>query len=780
MPEGQFAEDYAARLEDYSPAVDYRPSKRDEELAAALNKRFMDAYNAKSTTANKWELYYLYLKGEPLLINNTTGEILRLSPEDSRNLRSNDNSLRPTHRSYVGKLTREIPIGECVPATDDFEEQHGAEVGSTWLKWFFDKESLDLKFTEAVENMSYSGSGFLYLDWNFECGPYKAYCEVCSTVEDEEQIGQTCMTCGFQRQQEDQIQEELRQANIDNEASNVMAAMPPGVQFSEDMLPPQVFEAPEIEATGPLPRGQEVPKFLEIRTGMPRVRSLDPRSVYPEPGAAKLEDAGWFCVRDTVTVAEARYRYPHFAKFIRPNTSIYSDRTAEIRFHSIETDESADYLHDHCWIRTFYEKPTPGYKFGRIITMIDDFVVEEKENHFWRLFERWNIFHLRADENAGEFWPESWIQNAWHRQKELNENEQSIREYVSLCVKQKLLDPFGSRISADEITADTAQRIKYNAAAGEPKFLSPPPLSADVWRRSADLTASIRDKAGVTAQEQGQLGSDPNGRAMAIVEAESDQQHGPVIRKMRKEWRELQKCALILFQAYADPDTKWTLVGQDGLQTYSFDEMMLKEGWDVFIQEDSGLPHNKALRQQVASDWWNQGIFTDPKTGMPDKKAWARAAGVNLHLSGYNKEATERAAASRIPYDMMNGKIYQPKYEDDPEVFAEVLMGWLRGPGRRGDTDPMIVQQVRALWQFYTYWMIANMMGAPPPPQVQATLNQPQPGAGPGGPGQTAAGGSANGPGGMGSDIRANAGAQIRQADRGSERGARVQAHREG
>ncbi len=778
MPAGQLSEDPGARLEDYSPAETYKPTRRDERLAEKLEKRFMDAYNARSTTSNKWELYHLYLKGEPLLVNNTTGEILRLAPEDAGNLKSNDNVLRPTHRSFVGKFTRDIEMAEVVPATDDFEEQHGALVGTAWLRWFFEKEALEVIYTEAIENLSYTGSGFLYLDWDFEAGPKRGYCEVCSYVGQPKEIGHDCPNCALQRQNELMIQDELHQANIDNALADVLESLPPGTMPSEDMIPEDALQPPELEQTGPLSPDMDPPQLEEIHTGLPRLQCLDPESVFPEPGASCLEKAGWFVTRDTVSVSKARNLYPRFAPFITANTSIYSDRTAEIRFHSVETDETAEYLHDHCWIRKFHERPTPGYPNGRIITMINNYVVEEKENVYWKLFGRWNLFHFRGDENRGEFWPESWIQNAWHRQKELNENEQSIREYVTLCTKQKVLNPFGSKITADEITAETAQVIKYNPNAGEVHFLSPPPLSADVWRRSQDLTMSMRDKAGVTAQEAGEMGSDPNGRAMAIVEAEADQQHGPILRKIKKEWRMAQKCALILFQAFTDPETKWTIVGRDGVQTYSFDELMLKEGWDVRIQDATGLPHNKALRQQIASDWWNMGIFMDEKTGLNDKKAWARLAGVNLPMSGYNMEATERAAASRIPYEMLKGKVHQPQFEDDPEIFAEVLNGWLRGPGRRDEVDANITQQIRALWQFYTYWYVAGQMGQPPPGPILQTLQQGQMGGGPSD--QSGAGGSANGPGHMGSDIRAQAGATVQRADRGAESGARTTPKREG
>ena len=312
MPAYTDALDHAGRLDGYTPAIQYTPSKRDEELAAKLEKSFMDSYNSKSTTANKWELYHLYLKGEPLLINNTTGEILRLAPEDARNLKSNNNSLRPTHRSFVGKFTREIPIGECTPATDDFEEQHGALVGTAWLEWFFEKECLETKFTDAIENLSATGSGFLYLDWDFNNGPKKSYCEVCSYVGDKEEIGHDCPNCAMQRHNEEMILQDQQETIEDEAINSVLEQLPPDVAFSADMVPTDLPE-PEPEQMGPLPLDMEVPALYEIKAGLPRIESLDPATVFPEPGVSCLEKAGWFITRDTISVSEARNLYPEHA-----------------------------------------------------------------------------------------------------------------------------------------------------------------------------------------------------------------------------------------------------------------------------------------------------------------------------------------------------------------------------------------------------------------------------------------------------------------------------------
>ena len=778
MPINPRAEDYGGILEGYTSPKLYTPSERDKRVAAMFRDQFDTAHESRLYYEYEWELYRLFLKGEQTLTNRYTGEIIRLSPEDSRNLRSNNNVLRPTHRSYIGKITRDIPIARAIPASSDFEEQHGAQVANAWLEWWFQKEALECSFINACEYLSWAGNAFLGLEWDHNAGPKISYCDVCEYIGKKEEIGATCPTCQLQRQEELQIQAMEHRAQQVEGLGDVLQQLPPDVEPSPDMIPSDTDPKPPLQQLGPLPTDQEPPPLEEINEGQPCVRVIDTRWFFVEAGATSLAEAQWCCVRSILPVAEARRKYPRYADVLSPETDIYSDRTSEARHNSVdETDLSTEYYRDHVWEYEYHERPTPAYPDGRITTIINDIIVDERENLYWKYFERFPFFHFQGDHNCGEFWAEPWIRNAWHRQRELNNVEQQMREYVELVTKPKLLNPIGSRVAPGEWNASTGQNISYNPAVGAPQFVTPPPMPQYVDIRGQNLAASIREKGSITEQEAGSMGSDPNGRAMAIVEAEADQQLGPQSKRIREEWRCLQKCALILFQKFGNPESKWTIVGKDGLQTYSFEEMKLAEGWDLILEDDSGLPHNKALRQQSAMDLMNVGAFTDVQTGIPDMKAFQRVAGITLPMSGYDLEATERAAAAQIPYKLATGKPHLPQFEDDPKIFAEELGGWLRGPGRRPETDPALAAQVRQLWQFYTFWAQSQLLGQQPMPDTVNTLMQNAAGNVNGLPDSTGMGGSANGPGHMGSDIRASAGASVSSADQAAETSANPGAH---
>jgi hypothetical protein len=770
MPEETKSVDFAGVIDGYTEPDRYDPTEEDKELSAKLKEWFTQAHDSKQYYERDWELYRLYLKGDQLVVRHKdTGEIVRLTAEDSKRLRSVNNVLRPTARSLVGKLTRTVPTCTVLPATSDFEEQHGARAASGFLQYLRRKENLDVKYLDVNNKLPWAGNSFMQVSWDNAAGEDISYCEVCDYYEyTHESVGEECPQCGAQKEAEADMMAEREAAIASVQMQDAASgAIPHPVELPE----------PEELQMGPLPYDAPTPPLIPANEGDIKIRVRDPRDVFIEPGAESLEQAQVICLREVVPVAEARARFPEFGSIIQSEGDLQSDRTAELRYNTVDTYGNVERLDDHCFIYEFHEKKTPQYPKGRCIFMINDNVVREMESPYY-MFKRFPIFHFMFDKNDGEFWGEPFLAQSWHRQREINQVETQIREHVELLLRPKFFKAIGSRITADELTATSAQVVTYNAAAGRNYFETPPPVPQDVFRRNAQLAADIRQQAAVTDQEAGITMSDPNGRAMAIIEAEADQQVGPIIMRNNSEWKEMHRAALLLVQAYYHPDRKFTVIGPDGMQTYSFDAIQLSPGFDIHLEQEDGLSRNPAVRMTQAMDLLNAGVFMDMQTGQPDMKAFMRHAKLRLPQSGYDAESTERAVASRIPYLIENGQTHYPSVEDDPFIFAEELLGWLRGPGRRSSDE--VKEMVRQVWMFYTAWASQGM----PPGEVDG-MGGGMGGPGVGGPDQSAPGGTMNRPGriqepGRSGSIGQEAGQQVGMADRQAEQTARVTANREG
>lgn len=769
MTDNRDALDFTAILDQLPQAERYEQPEKDADLSQMLQRHLDNSTERRSSWLRSVEFYRRYLEGDQLIIHRATGEIIRLNQDDAKRLRSVNNVLRPTSRSLVGKLTRQIPSVAVTPPSNDFEDTHAAEMGQLLCQYFRRKEDLDLLYQEACEYLPWAGNGIIQAYWDQQSGEIKSWCAVCDFTDTEEMIGSVCPNCEAQRMSEQAAQEAQFEVQREQSLQEVVMQLPPGVVPDESMIPQEALVEPPMEQTGPLPVDQEPPTLYEIKTGDIRGRCIDVRYFHIDPGAKSILEARWVCYRPPLPVSKIRAMFPQMAMFINGETGVRE-----------EVDESAwyevggDNLNDYAYLEEWHEAPTEAYPKGRLIYRCAGIILKEEENPYYKLLSRFPFYHFAWDKNAGKFWADPYIAQAWHRQREINACETSVREAVELLLKKKLLVPIGSRIGADEIAAYTAQIIHYNAAAGEVKDIDFGPIPPDLFNRAIQLASDIRQQAGITDQEAGMGTSDPNGRAMAILNAEADQQTGPILRYNNKEWREFYRALLLIAQNKYDPDRMIVVAGPDSIEAFTFGQANMNPGWDMALEDVDSLSTNKAVRFQQSMDLVGTGYFANETTGLLDKKRFARKAGLNDVEKGYDVEATERAAARQIPYKLMQGEQFQPRYFDDPMLFAETLIAWLRGPGRRA--DPQLVMQVEQVWMFYTQWAISLKMGTggmPPVPGQEGS----QPGTD-----QSAPGGSANNPGHVGTNqqgVGADAEQAVQQADQQGERQARTQSQHE-
>ena len=128
--------DFAGILDGHTESEVYDASEDDKELAKRLKDWFSGAFDARQPYERDWELYRLYLKGDQL----------------------------------VGKLSRSIPTCTVLPATADFDEQHGARVASRFLEVLRRKERLDRKYLEINNKLPWAGNAFAQVVWDHTGG----------------------------------------------------------------------------------------------------------------------------------------------------------------------------------------------------------------------------------------------------------------------------------------------------------------------------------------------------------------------------------------------------------------------------------------------------------------------------------------------------------------------------------------------------------------------------------------------------------------------------------
>lgn len=745
----------------YTEAIPYESNEYDETLLSNLKEMFDKSHEYRAIYERQWELYRLFLKGDQTLRwDRARQEVVRLVSGDSRRLYSQNNQMRIVARSLVGKLTAMIPTFKVQPSTADPDEIYAARAGDAWLKFFRKKEHLDIVCQKMLSDLTWSGNAACELYWDPEAGPRVAYCPEVEEIDfDENLIGHPCEAA---RQQ--------MQLTLENKYSAVAEqAMEVGAEVPE---PPDGIS------------DEEVPKYVELQLGDLRVRRVDIRDVFVEPGQEDPENFRYVFIREAVPVSTARARFPDFASFIHSDVNKFVGIHSRLSYSGNDEAALGDYLEDYVFQYRYYEKPSGLYPKGRIITYINEYIVEEIENSFSCL-GRLPVFFFRWTTNPGEFYAESPSSQAWHRQKELNVLETIVREHNELLSRPPLLNPFGSKISVDEISAVTGQSIKYNPQAGRVEYLIPPPLPNWIPQRIMELKVDIRDQFAVTENDMGQMPSDPNGRAMAILQAESSNALGPINRANWAEWKELHRGILIMTRKLYDDRRKFSIPGDyQSAETFLLlDAMNLEDGWDLDLEIEDGLSKNQALRQQQVLEMVNSGLLIDKATGTPDEDRIARLANIKLLSKDVDEERQDYSRAMAMIQKIIDGDIPEPKDEDSPKIFAKVALQWLKGKAPRFEERGLhqTVELVREMHRFYSQMQMQLEMaaqglempgGAPQPPGAGGPNSPSPPGGTPGMSGGSGEGG--------GNPIRAGAQQMVQGADRGAEMQAKVQTKHEG
>ena len=683
MPADSQSKDWTGILEGYREAEIYNPPEEDKELISALTKRWTDAYRQRIPWDRQWEMNRLYLKGNQLIVRNTTsGEVFRLPQEDQHRLIAVNNVLRPTSRSLLGKLTRNVPTCTVIPPTNDLDDMQGAATGDALLHFHRRTSKLDNMYIDLYRDVIAFGTGIGRIWWDKNGGPEMLVCPECDH-EEQGSEPQPCPRCA--QEQEIAKEEQARSVQQAQGAWSELGAEPEMFQPQEEM---------ELEEFG------EPPTMQPERSGEVRCEVIDPRDFFLDPSATSIDEAQWACYRVAMPVQRVRERFEKKGKFVDAENGIFVEQHVSVLQNVANVRSDMRDLEDHVYLYEWHERPTDKHPTGRIIWTANDIVLEKVDNPYAKL-ERLPFFGFFWERNKGEFWGESWIDQAWPIQRELNILLTQMREHRELTNRPKLLSPKNCGIPVDEVDTTAGQVILYNPVGGKPEYMQIPPMPNYVHTEVERMKGDIRSEASVTEQEVGMTSSDASGRYAAIIESEAAQQVGPVLRYNSTEWTEMHRCVLILCQEYYDAERRWTIAGSDRPMTYAFDKMNLNPGWDIDMQEDDSMSSNHAVRlQQTLSI--RQGapeLFTDPKTGQPDPKIFKQMAKLKAAHIGPNRNAAEHTRAAALPLALEAGEQYQPRPYDDPDIFAEELHAWLVGPGQKAPTK--LHDQVVQLWEQY-------------------------------------------------------------------------------
>lgn len=722
------------------------PDPEKQQLADQIKSMFDAAYSARMTKTLTDNLYLAAIHGDAFLaVDPNTNQLYRILDSSQSQYASQNNQLITTYLALWGKLTAQQPDFTVQPGiTGGISEQFGARAAERFIEYFrTSRNTKGILDTAKACAIWSSYGGLVELSWDPQGGTDFTHCDSCGYSSEETELdGAPCPYC-------EGMQKEFQQAQVQFQQMT---------QAGQQVQPPQQ----------PPPPGM----MHCVNRGGPLLRYLDPRNAFFQPGVNRFEDMQWYIVREPLPVATARQRFPDAALTLQAEPEVYPAHGAQWTLNADTDDLINEQLQDHLYLYRLVERPSGLHPNGRQICMSNQKILQESDG-FFQDFGRLPLFRFGWIPRAGTPYYRPPVADAWHRQRELNRLETQKSEHTALLARTKVIIPYGSRIAADEVTAQSAQVLMPPAHMADAiKYLNPPAMSSDIYARSDQLVNDIRSMFSVTVQEA--LGqADASGRFAAIQEAEAQQSIGPVLRAHAAEEADMMRCLLVLVQKNGDPDEKFMALGDDNQEIYSFQDLKFNmRGSNVAIVPSDGLSSNPTLRRNDAAALLGQGFFGQP--GMPDFNfsLFAKMAGVKVPGLVPDMSDPQVQAANAATKMMEDGLPFQAQSWDDAGIFVKIFQSWLTVNGRRQqEKNPQAVQAIEQAMMFYMQQQMMAQQQAqmqPGAPVGPGAPPAPNTGASPTGPGQSAPGGTPNNTG-------ADAGAIVKNADKEGEQAVRGQ-----
>lgn len=715
------------------------PDEAEQEEVHRVEKLFQTAFEAASQRLIEDNVALATTFGDQYLaISPDTGTIYRVVDSAQAQYVSQNNQLIKAHLALWGKLIKANPDFSVTPGGGGQADMYGARAAEKFLEFYSTTRKVGETISAAKSDATWSKlGGCVELDWDPLGGSTFHHCFTCGYSTDEELSGDDipCPHCEMQHQQYAQAVEQYQMQSMapgGTQGPMQGPGAPPPVQPG---LPPGGMAAPGPQAPPPQPPPPQG-VLEELNRGGPRIRDIDSRNVFLQPGVERSSSLQWYATREPLPCQIVRAAFPDKALLIHPEPRVFPNHGAQWTITD-DTYVTSEVLNDHVYLYRIVEGPSTLYPDGRITYMANRRILAQRPGCF-RDFGRLPLFRFGWIPIRGTPYYRTPAADAIHRQRELNRTETQLSEHSSVIAKPKVVLPFGSRVATDELTSQSIQVLQPTmATANQVRYLLPPPMSQDVYTRRETLTAEIHGVYAVTVQEVAGS-SDASGRYAAIAEAESDQTVGPIIRAHNQEHADLMRCLLVLVQRYGDPEEKFFALGDDNQELYMFQDLMFRaKRSNVALVPTDGMSSNAAIRKQEANTQLQLGLYGDPTMGI-DKAAYAEAAGLKLRGLQPTTTDTEIQAAYAAIARLKDGLPYQPKQYDDAEVFANTLLRWLRANGRRyEEQNPTLIQQVTDLMMYYQNILFqvaaanAAPQGAPGAPPANSSSDASSPGGSP-------------------------------------------------
>ena len=305
-----------------------------------------------------------------------------------------------------------------------------------------------------------------------------------------------------------------------------------------------------------------------------KVKVVSPYNLMVQPGCEQIDDSDYLMVRDFITRAEMRRRFP---------------RAPLDRLEPVEYDrQNRPYVIDYAESQTYKVKRYQIFEYwdrnGNHMITSGDFVLWKAKKGEWDGKGAWPVEHIRFHGVPGRFHGIGAIEPLISVQREYNAQRSAIIGNIKLLGNVQWLNPVNSGV--DRITNEPGAQIRYNPAAPPPQQASPAPLPGYIMDNVMRCQSEIMDLAGTHGASLGKRVSGvQSGAAIdALVNQDTSQLQG-VQDNIERAAIAVSRRILTLAKKYFTEGMMVRMFNQDGGMFYKqIKASDLTEDPDIFLE----------------------------------------------------------------------------------------------------------------------------------------------------------------------------------------------------
>ena len=449
------------------------------------------------------------------------------------------------------------------------------------------------------------------------------------------------------------------------------------------------FEAGDIVATVPSKHG--IDQFIYTGDVQTLVRS--PFEVVWEEGATGIDDSN---IVATLTVKDLEYirkAYPKTGEFVQPEnisgaSSMEKLLMSLMRKHYVagsseSKTENDNPKHKHkqgkAVIKQLREKPTARFPRGRMLTVANGILLDRSELPFEFMWKERVLGLKQYDfiELKERFPGESPVNIQIPIQDRINLLSSQIAEILNEMAKPKWLVPKQSQVSQTSIDNETGEIIEYFAMPG---VAEPHPIQGaapdQAFYAELDNNKRSLEAAGMMSDtSKGLKVRGVDSKILAEYLAEQDKTvYRPVTLRFEEQDAEFYTWALMLWKEKAIEPRKLQILDENNeVEVFDFNNMdnfptMLK------VIAGSSLPSNLMVKNEKVLNWFNAGLFGDPKNpeAIPESMKMRIMTMTELgDVNEFFRKLKIDLREARREHQLWEKGIVEPPHEYDNHVVME-------------------------------------------------------------------------------------------------------------